>query len=414
MFKTAGFTFGSRLFSAVISFAMIVAISRLLGPEDRGLCALYLVIIALIAGISDIAGGAASAFLLNNYTVKQLQRVQMVWTILPAVCVPFIFYSVQSISIQEAILLVLAGWVHCSWNMQQYLLLGLHKFTRINLANVLVPALSIFLFLVFYYSGWQHRIAYLASISIAWCTAFLSGFIFLKIIDSASNYEPRPFSIKGIFHVGFSNQIAHLTSTINSRLVFFIMPAASLGLWSNSLTLAEAMFLIPGSLGQVLYALEVKNNGKMGTSSHFRTAWWGNLVISSIGLLVLFLLPDSFWVFLFGESFAGIRPLIVFLLPGIFFYSLYLLFSYRQSASGYFIQNFKALSAGLIVNLSYSGLHYYQGDYSVQTAGYGLVLSWIFSAVVAFYLFKKTLPKEIESLRRIPNLRGIFELFANK
>jgi O-antigen/teichoic acid export membrane protein len=406
MFKLAGFTFGSRLLSAMFSFGVIIAISRILGPADRGVCALYLLIIAIVLGISDIAGGSASAFLLKQFNAAILQKVQMAWSLIPSFLVPFIFFCAKAVSGIEFFLLMFASWMHCAWTMQQHVLLGLHKFSRFNLSNLLVPFFILMFFLLFNYFGLKGRITYLSALLLVWTMASIIGMNFLAKLKKAVEPEVSLVSVKYIFRTGFSNQMAHIISITNSRLIFFILPATTLGLWSNSLSIIEALFLIPGSLGQVTYALLAGKTNHSQKEEHFANAFWANILVMVGAIVIFLLLPDSFYVYLFGADFSGIKPLIIAILPGSFFFTQYLILSYRQSASGLFFNNFKSLLTGLTINMLFSTYHISTGVFTLESGITGLVLGWTFSAFAAFYFLQKKLPVAFHSLWKISNIRA--------
>lgn len=405
MVKTAGFTFGSRLLGAILSFSLIIIVSRWLGSEERGICGLYLVIITTITAISDIAAGATAPYLLNLYPASRLLKGQMAWAFFPALIVPLVFVFLSGLSFTEYLLLFLAGWLNSTWSILQQLLLGTRKFLAINLMTIIIPALSMAGFILFYKWGFQSAIFYLSAILSAFFIACLAGFFLLNPELKSHGNEQKEQGRRHIFQLGFQNQLAHLASLLNSRLVYLMLPAASLGLWSNTLTIGEAFFLIPGSLGQVAYGLVASKTNKEEGRAVFQKAWWANLAVLFPCMGFAWFLPESFWQWVFGADFSGISALLKLGIPGIGLYCLYLLVSYRQSASGNFQYNFYALLAGLTINLSATAVMLLNGSYSLTGGILALVSGWGIAAMASLIILLKTDYHSFRSFFRIPGFK---------
>lgn len=384
----------------MLSFGLIILVSRYLGSETRGICGLYLVIIALATAISDIAGGAAAPFLLSQYPASRLLSGQMIWAIVPSVLVPLSFVFFSGIPANEFLLLAMASWLNSTWSVQQQIMLGFKKFAAFNLMTIAIPAFSISGFILLYAFEFRSSLSYLTSVSFAYFIATISGIYLLRGAIQGQKGSWKSEGNREIFRKGFQNQLAHFASLFNSRLVFFILPAATLGLWSNTLSLGEALFLIPGSLGQVAYGLMAGKTGK-GNEKVFQKAWRVNLLVMIPGLMATGFLPDTFWQWIFGKDFSGISALLKLALPGIGVYSLYLLVSYRQSASGNFHYNFYSLLAGLIVNLLVSGILLFTGKYSLNGGIMALVAGWGTASLASLVALRVTNPAAFRSIMGI-------------
>lgn len=390
MLKTAGITFGSKLSGALLSFGLIVLVSRLLGADARGICGLYLTIIAVTTAVGDIAGGAASPFLLNKYAAIVILKGQMAWGFFAAAAITLFYFSFFRLTISEILLLTLAGWLYTTWSVLQQLLIGLKKFAAFNISAVMLPGISLLGFMLLFTLGFKTPLAYLASLS----SGCLFMIIFAGVVLGKELQQRGTGKIfrKEVFRQGLLNQLSHLASLLNSRLIYFILPATALGLWANTLTLSEAFFLIPGSFGQVAYGLMATKTDKNARLQFFRKALIANILIGLPGLLVLWCMPDSFWQFVFGRTFAGISDLLKMVVPGIGIYSLYLLTTYWQSASGQFRYNLWALLAGLAVNIIASLVLYFSGHYSLFSGIWALVSGWVvatFAGLRLIYLSDK-------------------------
>jgi hypothetical protein len=412
MVKIAGLTLGVKLSSAVLSFLLIVAISQWLGAEDRGYCGFYLVVVSSILVISDFAGGAASAFLLQTYSPAALHRFQMVWSVWPSVLVPIVFVFTKQIGLQEALILMLAGWLHAGWSMQQYLWLGLKKFRVFNFFIMAAPVLSLFFFIGLWSSGLHDKMAYLFAITLSWsfCFAVSSWLFWRSPVHSGMGMEAGGY--KKVLGAGGMNQMVHVVGLVNSRLMFFILPAGLLGIYANALTLAEASFMVSGSLGQVVYSLTASPNEEDYKNKVLRVGWWGNGVLMLAGCLVLFIAPDSLFQAVFGSSFAGMGYFLRLLIGGMFLYSQFLLLSYWQSAYGRFVNNFRAILVGFVINAMISLFLYFSDNYNVANGALALCIGWMVTGLMAFVLFYRE-TKSMDILLKLPGKRTIEGLLKN-
>jgi O-antigen/teichoic acid export membrane protein len=394
MLKVAGFTFFSRAVSAIITFAIVIAISRNLGAAERGVCSLYLLIVTLSAVVSDIAGGSTTAFLLKKIKPLFLHRLQLAWSILPSIVVPFLFFAFKAISIFEFLFLIVGCWIQSAFQIQQHLFLGLQKFVIFNVFQILAPAftLLVFLLLVGFY---PNRFSYLSANIISWFSMFFIGYwlVLFRYRNLNDHQKINGVQVREIFLTGGTNQLGHTVSLLNGRLLFFILPAIQLGVWSNTLNLAEGVFLIAGSLGQVIYSLfSAKEFRAAENESLFRKAFFVNIVLTFGCALLLVLLPDTLWTAIFGNGFSGIQNMLKFLFPGLIAQGIYLLASYRLSAQGLFSKNLYALLWGAGVNIISTLYLWYSGKYSLESGAICLTMSWIASAVVSIIFLKIYIP----------------------
>jgi O-antigen/teichoic acid export membrane protein len=389
MLKTAGFTFVSKLISAGLNFGLIIWISNVLGPEERGKCAFFLIIIVVMVGISEMAGGATTAYLMQRFSPEAIVQLHGKWSLLPVILVPIIFYVFKTISLTEMILIGAGGWFHCRWNMQQHILLALQHFKRFNFSNVLAPFITILFFGVFLLNDFTSRLSYLLSLVLSWAILFISNLNFLKAEWSKPASSVKEVAVlKDLMKPGMINQLGHIVSLLNNRLVFFILPAMQLGLWSNALTISESLLMVPGSLGQIMYAELASGANQVNSKKVFRNAFFYNSVFMATGLFFLAILPDAFWTYVFGKGFAGLKQYIFIILPGLGFYSFYLVITYRQSAAGKFLYNLFPLVIGLLLNLGGTIFLTLSGNYSLLAGIWLLSISWVLislAAGISFY-----------------------------
>ena len=110
MYRLAAFSWGAKLLTALFNFASIVLLSQLLGEADRGVCALYALIIALILLLADMAGGATVVYLMQQFSRKALRNIYLQWAAAVALLAGGAAGCLAQLSATETILLMAAGY----------------------------------------------------------------------------------------------------------------------------------------------------------------------------------------------------------------------------------------------------------------------------------------------------------------
>lgn len=389
MVKTAGYTLFIKVFSALLSFLLIVAISQLMGVADRGVCSLYLVVVVVVMIVSDFAGGATAAYQLNHFEAYELFIFQRNWSFVPGILVPVFFWLTGYINLSDALLLIPASWFYTNWNMLQHLWLGKQQFKIFNAFTLGVPAASLALFTLIWALGLHNRSAYLLALVGSWGIAFLvSWLLFMKRQDTKV-ITPGKILFKKVFAAAATNQLGHLAGLLHSRLVFLLLPATTLGVYSNALTLAEACFMVPGSLGQVVYSIGASRQPQAAKRQVLRLAWWANFVLLAFAGIVFAVLPGGVYGFVFGEGFQGMSHYMQWLIPGILGNGIYLLLTYWQSAAGQFRFNLIPQLAAVVCNIVITVILLSMEMYTLEAGIFALVSGWFIAACGALYMLQK-------------------------
>lgn len=385
MYIQAIFHFGIRFFSAITGLMLILLVSRWLGAVERGICGQFLMAVTFIGIVADFAGGAAIPYLLKEFGVFKLLKIYLGWSVFPTMLIPLLGYYIGWMEGATAFWLFIVGAFHCMYLIQQHLLLGLGKMFWFSFFSFL-PAFTSFT--SFACTGWFYQTSttwYFKSIGLGWVVAVIGGTVLLL---SSKNHFPEKKSnspMVKIFSFGAVNQMSHLVTLLNTRWMYFWLPAAQLGVLANAVAVVEALLLLPGSLGQVYYSKYVNTPPDKIIKLQFLNL----LFFTGFGLLVgastLYFFPSTWWLYIFGDGFVNIGQLIRPLLLPVACYGWYLLLSYWFSAKGKFSMNLTFLSWGFLAHLVVSGFFYAFGWVNEMAAAYayggGLVVTGFFSMI---------------------------------
>jgi O-antigen/teichoic acid export membrane protein len=386
MVKTAGYTLFIKVFSAILSFLLIVAISQLMEVADRGVCSLYLVVVVVVMIVSDFAGGATAAYQLNHFEAYELFIFQRNWSFVPGIVVPIFFWLTGYINLSDALMLIPASWFYTNWNMLQHLWLGKQQFKIFNAFTLGVPAVSLALFTLIWALGLHNRAAYLLALVGSWGIAFLVSWVLFMKKQDTKLITPGKVIFKKVIAAAGTNQLGHLAGLLHSRLIFLLLPATTLGVYSNALTLAEACFMVPGSLGQVVYSIGASKQPEAAKRQVLRLAWWTNFLLLALAGIVFAILPGGVYSFIFGEGFRGMSQYMQWLIPGIWGNGFYLLLTYWQSAAGKFKYNLISQLAALLGNIVITVVFLIKDMYTLEAGIFALVSGWFIAACGGLYM----------------------------
>jgi O-antigen/teichoic acid export membrane protein len=389
MFKLSGFVLFGKLLIAGLNFATIILISRFLGPVEKGICSWYIVLIAISLVFSEMIAGPTAGFLIYKFSIAKIRKISYVWALITSLLIVSVFYLFNKVNSLEWVILVFLCWLNAANTIHQHLLLAKQRFKWFNGLAVITPLLVVCLLSVMLISGNKTVYAYLFSLLIAWFLAFLTGYFILnRLRDRGKHSYSLSIIIKEGFRNGTTNQAGHLVSLINARLIYFVLPAASLGVFSNALSLAEASMMIPASLGQVMYASILNRNPSQPYEEKMQTNWWITTGLLLLVLLLVIILPDELYSAIFGQSFNGVKHYLVYLCSSMIFLGGYQLLSYWHSAHGGFLQNLYANLAALSVNGLITAFFLVQGNYSIEKGILAMSVGFVVLMLVSLAQFR--------------------------
>ncbi len=381
----------AKIAATLLNFGTVIALSRNLGAEGRGICAFYVVIFAFILVINELAAGSTIVYLQKNYSWKQMRLVAAMWSFAASGIVTTGFFFFGYFGYTEWALIWIICVVNALVTIQYNILLGKQKYVVFNLLAVLTPATVLVLFALSALLKQGSPLRYLQVILIANLISFFIGYFYLltKGEDGAPG-KPIREVITVAFSSGLINQAGHMLSILNSRYIYLIFAATALGVYTNAQSLAESMLLIPGSLGQIYYSQHADHpaGSHQKANRSFLFFLKVNTGIMLLGLLAILLIPAQFYQWIFGPGFIGVKSFL--LLTGVISaaYSVFLIISYWQSAQGLFINNLKASVTGIFVNIAGIAILWTTGNLTIFNTLWVMLAATITVSVFALNQFR--------------------------
>ncbi len=185
--------------------------------------------------------------------------------------------------------------------------------------------------------------------------ATLIGWVLLFPTLRKEGKEPLKSSFKELFHYGAFMQLSTLVSTLNKRLSLYLLKTncseQQIGVYALGTQVTEGVNIIGQSIGLVEFSALSNTEQKQRVSVLTMRFMKLSVLLTFTALLIICLLPTAFYEWLFSGEFAGIRPVILLMSPGIVFFSAHtVLFNYF-SGTGKPKYNLYASLIGLSVTL---------------------------------------------------------------
>jgi O-antigen/teichoic acid export membrane protein len=388
-------TFGIRAFSAILNLLIAVLLSQYLGPSGKGTQSIILTTISFILIFSNLVGGATLVYLTPRFNVSLLLVPSYVWTIFMGLISYFILKVsnlVESIYIPHICVLAV---INSFMSIHSNILIGKERIRESNNLVLFQTVILILSLLAAFTLFKQVSVnSYIASlyISMGVCMV-ISAFFIGKSILSIRLFPLVQFVpvVIQLFRYGFQNQVAHITQMLSFRLSYYVLDeykgVAAVGVYSNGISIAESIWLVAKSMALVQYSWVSNSTDHEASARMTIRLVKGSVLLSLIIVVPLLLLPVSGYTFIFGGGFAGVKPIIWSLLPGVLIYNLSILFGHYFSGTGRYYINTTISSAGLAV----SAILYFTfiPMYSETGAGIATSLSYIFTSMLFLWFFSR-------------------------
>ena len=396
VFKKILNTFGTKMLAAALNFLIAIIISQTLGDTGKGTQALLVATISFILIFSDIICGASIIYLAPRHSFKKILVASTVWAGFIALVMGFgiwLFYP----DLEPDLILHVAilSFISSLSNINFRFLVGKEEIQKANYNTLLQPVLLVLTLVAYYILLKKTDIyGYVIGLYAAYGGTFLLGVWMLrKEYANLRHDKDREYGpvLKDLFKYGFLNQTGHFVQFFNLRLSYYLLKrfidVGSVGVFSNALSLAEAIWIISNSIALVQYARIANADDRAYAQKLTLDLSKSCLVISALAVIVLALLPPQVYTFVFGKDFGEMAGIIRILAPGVLFYCVFLILGHYYSGIGRYQMNTFAALCGLAATciLGFTLIP----RYDVIGAAITSAVSYTVNAIFLFVFFLK-------------------------
>jgi len=396
VFKKILNTFGTKILAAALNFVIAIIISQTLGDTGKGTQALLVATISFILIFSDIICGASIIYLAPRHSFKKILVASTVWGALIAIVMGFaIWLFYPDLEADLVLHVAILSFISSLSNINFRFLVGKEEIQKANYNTLLQPVLLVLTLVVYYIILKRTDIyGYVIGLYAAYGGTFLLGVWMLRDEyanlrhDKDKEYGPV---LKDLFKYGFLNQTGHFVQFFNLRLSYYLLDRfidkGSVGVFSNAVSLAEAIWIISSSIALVQYARISNADDRAYAQKLTLDLSKICFAISALAVIVLALLPPQVYTFVFGPEFGGMTGIIRILAPGVLFYCIFLILGHYYSGIGRYQMNTFAALFGLAATcvLGFTLIP----RYDVTGAAITSAVSYTMNAVFLFIFFLK-------------------------
>lgn len=228
--------------------------------------------------------------------------------------------------------------------------------TQVTLMAVLIFALDLRIGKVLIYS---QLCGYTLATLVGWALLFQNlkqeGQDMKNATLFQSKTPERRNTFKEMLHYGALLQLSNLVATLNKRLSLYLLnkhcDEKPVGVFASGTQVTEGVNIISHSIG--LVELSVLSNTEKAQRSKQLTLRFTKLAVmlTFVAMLVICLLPTTFYEWLLSGEFADIRSVIMLMAPGVVFFSAHTVMANFFSGTGRPKYNLYASLIGLSVTV---------------------------------------------------------------
>ena len=332
-------TVSTRIIVAILSFLIWILNARLLGPEKVGTISLIVFSIAILQLLTNFFSGAALIYYAPRVGVGPLLFPAYIWNVAISLLGIVLLWLLARINpafelipgnfLPEVFLLTVI--ISCT-SVNFNLMLGLEKVKQFNYLSLLQVALLVLILMFFtLFLNYREVGAYIFAMGISWLVTFFAGIRFFMPLAGRKPVSSRKSLFRNILKFGSFVQVANIFQTFNYRLSLkfadLFLGRAAVGILSVGMALAEGLWIISRSISTVQFS-RLSNEPDFGRSVKITLILTKIAGIVTTGAMVLLLLiPDSFFQAIFTHQFAGLKVIIVSLSFGIIILSVSMILS---------------------------------------------------------------------------------------
>jgi O-antigen/teichoic acid export membrane protein len=356
--------FSSKIAVIVSSFLLSIVLARGLGPEGRGAYGMYMAVIGLVVCMGRLGISQSIAFYTgkeSDVSNKLFASVICIWagSALLASCIGYFLMKQQGLAAEyfKATIFAVSVIPFCLFlNYMKGMVLGKNKVGKYSGLVAMEPAvvliLAIFTIVVL-------RLDVLGAV-----LAFLLGTIFVSFLSIWGlrhyiifKFLPDMVLIRKMLSFGITYGAILFLASINYRVDVLILkifvPLTEIGKYSVAASFAELMWLLPQSLGIVIFARNVSRS-KIETDSldiPLIRAFKFNFIIMCLLGVSLFVLAPLFFTTFYGKAYAESGHIIRVLLPGVICATFYKVLYSDMAGKGIVKPFLKTFLVGAVINI---------------------------------------------------------------
>ncbi len=364
MFKKIIGTGLTRGLNAVSSLVTLMLASKLVGAREWGIDVLVQTDVTLMLIGVELLAGSGLVYFTPRKKVSTLLTVSFSWIFLVMAFYALLFWGLSFtpnffhhiVPEGYAGITLLLVFIYSFHNFNMNILLGKE---RVNAANVafmvqfLVQVSSFAIFIFCFNIRDAHAFVY--SQLAGYVTGTIVGCSMILKYLKKEDLDPIRQTVKEMFNYGGIIQLSTLAHILNKRLSMFLLDSycskKDVGIYGSGVQVSEGVKLIGHSISLVQFS-KLSNTEDGDVAARLTVRFMKLcLVLTIIALVIICVLPTSFYEWVLSKEFSQIKQVIVILSPGIVMLAANTIFSHYFSGTDKPKYNLFASLIGLSVTI---------------------------------------------------------------
>ncbi len=330
----------------------MVLVTNFLGAEGQGAISVLMAGITLILLISNLGGGGALVYLTPRIDTSRLVPPLYIWSLLCSFLGAAVLLYLEMIPREYVWHLVWLSFLNALYTIHTNILLGRERVIAHNSGALVQVLLVLLLFATSVYGGNAVISDYLFALYVAFGIAYLLVLFLGLRGKQQSSWPGYRNSLQQVSNYGTLAQLANIAQFLSYRLSLFVLEqfydVEAVGKYSVGLRIAEVLWILPKSIGMVLYTriANLADEKEAAALSLRLTKVSGLLTV--LLLLPLLLTPGFIFSMVFGKDFTETKYIFLLLTPGVATFGFSSVISQYFSGLGKFHINTYAALIGLL------------------------------------------------------------------
>ena len=345
-----------KLITALAGFAIIVINAHYIGAVGIGTISLILLGITFINLVSNFIGGPAIVYLLPRFDAFRLLVPSYLWAFLCSAAGSVLLSLTRLI---PAIYVFDVFWLSffvTVTSVNLTILLAKERFKLYNLLGTLQILITLIVLIILVFFTDNHTVtAYLLSFYAGIILSFVISLFAIRKLIFFSDIEELPNVVITLLKYSPFMQFGTFFQMLNYRLSYYIIERffgpGLLGVFSVGTQVSESVWIVGRSAATVHYA-RMSNTNDMDYARNLTLVLIKSVAVVTLLLLIIMaLLPQGVYLFLFGAGFGEARSVVLILAPGMFFTSVTMIISHYFSGIGIPKYSMYGSAVGLVMTL---------------------------------------------------------------
>jgi O-antigen/teichoic acid export membrane protein len=387
-------TLVTRIILLVLGFILSIITARYLGTEGRGIYAVTASIVAMGVQFGNLGLHSANTyFIARDKSLLGKIIANTLWVsiiggfIIALIALGITYFNpdiVTGVPVFFLVVAVLGIPFSLLYLLGQNIVLGIQRIKVLNAfetAQAVINVVAIVVLLVLLKQG------VFSLIVLSTVIAFICGVIIITYVQRieksslAFNLELLKKTSRYGFKAYIAGLLAFLVIRFNILMVNYFLGSGEVGIYSIATSTADILYLLPASIGMILFP-QISGMSEGGWAYSKKVAGVTAIIMAAICIVVA-LIARPFIAFFYGQDFASAADALLWLLPGVFVFSVNTIFMNFFAARGLplivVFSPLVALIANVLLNLYFIPHFGIEGAAMVSSISYLIML--VFSLI---------------------------------